>query len=200
MSSFLSSFSRLSLLARPSLAPSTSALFAPAPSLQVRHKSLLPRKTKYRKSHKGRIPIALGGSTKGTTLEWGEYGLRVNEPCRLSAKHLESAEAALKRGLKPYKGCKVSVYRTRLVRRPLERNSRSDGIMGDLRRGRSEIAASCGMKQDGVLIQSASRNLGIFEYSRIFQFASKCVFLPSFSRRVTMLTRLRTTGKRDENG
>lgn len=102
--SLLGSFSRLRLAARPTLAlASTSTL--PMPS--VRHISLVPRKTKYRKAHKGRIPIALGGSTKGTTLEWGDYGLRVNEPCRLSAKHLESAEAALKRGLKPFKGSKV---------------------------------------------------------------------------------------------
>jgi hypothetical protein len=95
-----SSFSRLSIRPSPSI-------FQPTALLQVRHKSLVPRKTKYRKSHKGRIPIALGGSTKGTTLEWGDYGLRVNEPCRLSAKHLESAEAALKRGLKPVRGSKV---------------------------------------------------------------------------------------------
>ncbi|KAK4051328.1 39S ribosomal protein L16, mitochondrial [Microbotryomycetes sp. JL201] len=74
---------------------------------QVRHKSLQPRRTKYRKAHKGRAPIALGGSTKGTTLECGDYGLRVNEACRLSAKHLETAEAALKRALKPIRGSKV---------------------------------------------------------------------------------------------
>ncbi|KAL8292215.1 hypothetical protein RQP46_001681 [Phenoliferia psychrophenolica] len=106
--SILSSFSRLSL-ARPQPTPSssTSSLFQSPALLQVRHKSLVPRRTKYRKAHKGRIPIALGGSTKGTTLEWGDYGLRVCEPVRLSAKHLETAEAALKRGLKPIRGSKV---------------------------------------------------------------------------------------------
>lgn len=110
--SFLTSFSRLSVAsASPCAAPlaSTSTLFSPSALLQVRHKSLVPRRTKYRKAHKGRIPIATGGSTKGTTLEWGDYGLRVNEPVRLSAKHLETAEAALKRGLKPIRGSKVYV-------------------------------------------------------------------------------------------
>ncbi|KWU43203.1 ribosomal protein L16, partial [Rhodotorula sp. JG-1b] len=68
---------------------------------------LVPRRTKYRKAQKGRTPLALGGSLKGTTLEWGDYGLRVNEAVRLSAKHLEVAEAALKRGLKPIRGSKV---------------------------------------------------------------------------------------------
>ncbi|KAI5477569.1 hypothetical protein MNV49_006157 [Pseudohyphozyma bogoriensis] len=106
----LGTFPRLSLRT-PTLAagPSTFAtpIFAPPTSLQVRHKSLVPRRTKYRKAHKGRIPIALGGSTKGTVLECGDYGLRVNEPVRLTAKHLETAEATLKRALKPIKGCSV---------------------------------------------------------------------------------------------
>lgn len=94
---------------RAGLPRTADSLFQPAHLLQVRNKSLVPRRTKYRKAHKGRVPLALGGSTKGTTLEWGDYGLRVNEPVRLSAKHLEVAEAALKRGLKPIRGSKVSV-------------------------------------------------------------------------------------------
>jgi len=114
--SLLSSLSRLSIAPSSSSSPlaSTSTtnpatVFQPAHVLQVRHKSLVPRRTKYRKAHKGRTPLALGGSTKGSTLEWGDYGLRVNEAVRLSAKHLEVAEAALKRGLKPVRGSKVSV-------------------------------------------------------------------------------------------
>ncbi|GAA5923906.1 hypothetical protein JCM3775_005544 [Rhodotorula graminis] len=111
--SLLSSLSRLSIAPSPSsssplASTSTSTgVFHPAHTLQVRHKSLVPRRTKYRKAHKGRVPLALGGSTKGSTLEWGDYGLRVNEAVRLSAKHLEVAEAALKRGLKPVRGSKV---------------------------------------------------------------------------------------------
>ncbi|GAA6048417.1 hypothetical protein JCM3770_003748 [Rhodotorula araucariae] len=111
--SLLASFSRLSLGAHAHAhayagpVASTSTLFQPAHLLQVRNKSLVPRRTKYRKAHKGRTPLALGGSTKGSTLEWGDYGLRVNEAVRLSAKHLEVAEAALKRGLKPVRGSKV---------------------------------------------------------------------------------------------
>ncbi|GAA5880552.1 hypothetical protein JCM3774_002006 [Rhodotorula dairenensis] len=115
-SSLVSSFARLAV-ATPSCSsrfpssPAAAAAAAAAPwapvRVQVRHKSLVPRRTKYRKAHKGRCPLALGGSTKGTTLEWGDYGLRVNEAVRLSAKHLEVAEAALKRGLKPIRGSKV---------------------------------------------------------------------------------------------
>lgn len=104
MTSLLSSFSRLRLTTSRAI-PSSSLLksstilslsnsppplsLSPIGLGQVRHKSLVPRRTKYRKAHKGRIPLALGGSTKSTTLEHGDFGLRVNEPCRLSAKHLE---------------------------------------------------------------------------------------------------------------
>ncbi|GAA5971216.1 hypothetical protein JCM11641_004189 [Rhodosporidiobolus odoratus] len=105
--SLASSFSRLSLSSSSRPSQPSQQLFQPVQLLQVRNKSLVPRRTKYRKAHKGRTPIASGGSTKGTTLEWGDYGLRVNEAVRLSAKHLEVAEAALKRGLKPIRGSKV---------------------------------------------------------------------------------------------
>ena len=48
-----------------------------------------------------------GGSLKGTTLNEGEYGLRLLAPARLSAKQLQSAETALKRKLKVVKGAQV---------------------------------------------------------------------------------------------
>lgn len=63
-----------------------------------------PKRTKYRKAHKGKIPIPIGGSTKGTTVEFGEYGLRVKEGVRLTGRQLTSVHNALKRKLKPIKG------------------------------------------------------------------------------------------------
>lgn len=78
------------------------------PQQQMRFKSqLAPRRTKYRKAHKGRVPLAIGGSLKGTTLNEGMYGIRLLEPARLTAKQLESAETALKRKLKVIKGAQV---------------------------------------------------------------------------------------------
>lgn len=69
---------------------------------------LAPRRVRYRKSHKGRIPIPIGGSTKGTTLAFGEYGLRVRgEGMRLTAKQLQAAEVVIKRKLKVVKGSQV---------------------------------------------------------------------------------------------
>ncbi|CAO1627284.1 unnamed protein product [Parajaminaea phylloscopi] len=94
-----------------SIVGSSSPLLSPpsfGPAGQVRFKGqLAPRRTKYRKAHKGRVPVAIGGSTKGTTLAHGAYGIRLLAPARLSAKQLTSAEAAMKRKLKVIKGAQV---------------------------------------------------------------------------------------------
>lgn len=75
----------------------------------VRHKSqLAPRNVKYIKRQKGVIPIPTGGSTKGTTLAFGDYGIRVRgNGGRLSADHLTVAEDVIKRVLKVQKGAKI---------------------------------------------------------------------------------------------
>ncbi|PWN96346.1 ribosomal protein L16 [Tilletiopsis washingtonensis] len=88
---------------RPSLAPPHLAM----PDAVRCASNLAPRRTKYRKAHKGRVPIPIGGSLKGTTLAEGAYGLRLLAPARLSAKQLTSAETALKRKLKIIKGAQV---------------------------------------------------------------------------------------------
>ncbi|OBZ81376.1 54S ribosomal protein L16, mitochondrial [Choanephora cucurbitarum] len=66
-----------------------------------------PKRTKYRKAHKGRIPIPVGGSTKGTTVEFGDYGLRVKEGVRLTARQLTAVHNALRRKIKPVKGSQM---------------------------------------------------------------------------------------------
>ncbi|KAA1099886.1 mitochondrial ribosomal large subunit component [Puccinia graminis f. sp. tritici] len=83
------------------------------PQQQQRNRSdLAPKKFKYRKAFKGSTPIRTGGSTVATTLEHGQFGLRVLEPCRLSAKTLQSCETAIKRAIKPTKGaqCYLRVF------------------------------------------------------------------------------------------
>ncbi|CEH13367.1 Mitochondrial ribosomal protein L16 [Ceraceosorus bombacis] len=82
---------------RPTLS-AAALLRRPEGPAQVRYKGqLAPRRTKYRKAHKGRVPVPIGGSIKGTTLNEGAYGLRLLEPARLSAKQIGSAQNALKR-------------------------------------------------------------------------------------------------------
>lgn len=58
-----------------------------------------PKKIKYQKAHKGRVPIPVT-SMRGTQLEYGEYGIRMRESVRLSAKQLQTAEAVIKRVIK----------------------------------------------------------------------------------------------------
>ncbi|KAF8500387.1 ribosomal protein L16p/L10e-domain-containing protein [Russula emetica] len=77
------------------------------PLVRLRHQ-LAPRKVTFVKRHKGIIPIPTGGSTKGTTLAYGDWGLRIKgQGVRLTAKQLTTAEEVIKRKIKPIKGAKV---------------------------------------------------------------------------------------------
>ena len=58
---------------------------------------LQPSRTKYRKQHKGRIHGAAKG---GTSLAFGQYGLKAVEPERLTARQIEAARRALTRHMK----------------------------------------------------------------------------------------------------
>jgi ribosomal protein L16/L10AE len=86
----------------------TAVLRHGGPSLvRLRHQ-LAPRKVTFVKRHKGVIPIPTGGSVKGTTLAFGDWGLRIKgEGVRLTAKQLTSAEEVIKRKIKLVKGAKV---------------------------------------------------------------------------------------------
>jgi large subunit ribosomal protein L16 len=58
---------------------------------------LQPKKTKYRKAHKGRIR---GLATSGASLSFGEYGLKAMEPDRVTARQIEAARRAMTRHMK----------------------------------------------------------------------------------------------------
>ncbi len=58
---------------------------------------LQPKRTKFRKAHKGRIKgLAKGGST----LNFGAYGLKAQEPSRITARQIEAARRAMTRHMK----------------------------------------------------------------------------------------------------
>ena len=58
---------------------------------------LSPKRTKYRKAHKGRIK----GVTKGgSALNFGAFGLKALEPERITARQIEAARRALTRHMK----------------------------------------------------------------------------------------------------
>ena len=56
-----------------------------------------PKRTKFRKAHKGRIHGAAKG---GTDLNFGSHGLKAAEPERLSARQIEAARRAITRHMK----------------------------------------------------------------------------------------------------
>ena len=58
---------------------------------------LQPKRTKYRKAHKGRIH---GKSKGGYDLNFGQYGLKATEPGRVTARQLEAARRAVTRHMK----------------------------------------------------------------------------------------------------
>ena len=58
---------------------------------------LQPKKTKYRKAHKGRIK---GVATSATTLNYGTFGLKAIEADRITARQIEAARGAMTRFMK----------------------------------------------------------------------------------------------------
>jgi large subunit ribosomal protein L16 len=58
---------------------------------------LSPKRTKYRKAHKGRIH---GNAKGGTALNFGAYGLKALEPERVTARQIEAARRAMTRHMK----------------------------------------------------------------------------------------------------
>lgn len=67
---------------------------------------------------KGRVRVPTGGSTKGTQVAWGDYGLRMTDHHRrISAQHLKIAEDTIKARLRGQKyrlykrkNCNIGVF------------------------------------------------------------------------------------------
>jgi large subunit ribosomal protein L16 len=58
---------------------------------------LQPKRTKFRKAHKGRIH---GTAKGGTTLNFGGFGLKAMAPGRITARQIEAARRAITRHLR----------------------------------------------------------------------------------------------------
>ncbi|KAK4202546.1 ribosomal protein L10e/L16 [Triangularia verruculosa] len=70
---------------------------------------LEPNLLRKNKMMKGRPRVPTGGSTKGTTVVWGDYGLRMcDHGRRISAKHFKMAEDTIKARLR---GQKYRLYK-----------------------------------------------------------------------------------------
>ncbi len=58
---------------------------------------LSPKRTKYRKAHKGRVH---GLAKGGTELNFGSFGLKATTPGRVTARQIEAARRAITRRMK----------------------------------------------------------------------------------------------------
>jgi large subunit ribosomal protein L16 len=63
---------------------------------------LMPKKVKYRKMQKGRMN---GKAYRGSSVSFGEFGLKATEPGWVSSRQIEAARVAITRHAK--RGCKV---------------------------------------------------------------------------------------------
>jgi large subunit ribosomal protein L16 len=55
---------------------------------------LSPRKTKFRKQHRGRMR---GKATRGNTLSFGDFGLQATEPSWITSRQIEAGRRAMTR-------------------------------------------------------------------------------------------------------
>lgn len=84
---------------------SSARLFSTTP---VAANWLAPKAGESRKSRKGRCRVPTGGSMRGTTVVWGDYGLRMRDhDRRISAHQLKVAEETIKKRLR---GMKFRMY------------------------------------------------------------------------------------------
>ena len=58
---------------------------------------LMPKKVKYRKQQRGRMA---GKAWRGSTVTFGDYGLKALEPCWLTDRQIEAARVAMTRFIK----------------------------------------------------------------------------------------------------
>src|SRR5436305_1047013 len=58
---------------------------------------LAPKRSKYRKAHKGRVH---GDAKGGTTLNFGAFGLKATEPGRITARQIEAARRTITRSIR----------------------------------------------------------------------------------------------------
>ena len=58
---------------------------------------LMPKRTKHRKLHKGRIK---GNASRGTRISFGDFGIKAMESGRITSRQIEAARIAMTREMK----------------------------------------------------------------------------------------------------
>jgi large subunit ribosomal protein L16 len=106
---------------------------------------LQPKRTKFRKQHKGRIKgVAKGGSL----LNFGAYGLKSLEPSRVTARQIEAARRAMTRHMKRAGRVWIRIFPdVPVTKKPTEvrmgkGKGSVDGVSGVVAREAFELAAA----------------------------------------------------------
>lgn len=58
---------------------------------------LMPKRVKFRRQHRGRMT---GHATRGSSISFGEYGLKALDPCWVTNRQIEAARVAITRHMK----------------------------------------------------------------------------------------------------
>ncbi|KAF2258762.1 ribosomal protein L16 [Lojkania enalia] len=102
------SASRLPVLPQPCIPQFLAPSIRPFSSTSRHLDWLTPKTGESRKSRKGRPRVPTGGSMRGTTVIWGDYGLRLRDhDRRIAASQLRIAEETIKKRLR---GMKFRLY------------------------------------------------------------------------------------------
>ena len=79
---------------------------------------LQPKRTKFRKRHKGRVK---GNAQRGSTLSFGTFGLKALEPTWITNRQIESARVALTRYMKREGKVWIRIFPDKpITKKPLE--------------------------------------------------------------------------------
>jgi large subunit ribosomal protein L16 len=79
---------------------------------------LSPKRSKHRKAQKGRIREV---AKRGTTLSFGQFGLKAQEPIWLTSRHIEAARQAMTRSMKREGNVWIRVFPDKpITRKPAE--------------------------------------------------------------------------------
>ena len=79
---------------------------------------LQPKRTKFRKRHKGRVK---GNAQRGSTLAFGTFGLKALEPAWITNRQIESARVAITRYMKREGKVWIRIFPDKpITKKPLE--------------------------------------------------------------------------------
>jgi large subunit ribosomal protein L16 len=79
---------------------------------------LMPKRTKYRKQHRGRMT---GRAKGGDNVSFGDYGLQALEPAWVTARQIEAARIAMTRAIKRGGKVWIRVFPDKpITKKPLE--------------------------------------------------------------------------------